>query len=210
MYTESLTKYLLLPINYLLAMNYRCALLLIAYINLSVAFAEVEIPAKTFDLCSDIITAELKGRAVALAGKATVTQATVYEGTAFTPDVEFTYQIFPSLGVFRICKTRQKDSGRWLFISTGKIDIKQAALTSGDGSLRLNPSLAERILSCASGMLFRDVTMAELTCREIPKYNLFEQKINKFVGGSSTLQILIDSKNAVIAVNSSNYWKDAK
>lgn len=173
------------------------------------AFGQIVIPPKPLNRLHDIVAAELKGLTTAPVGNATVKRILAYEGTALTSDFEFTYQIFPALGLYRILPTRQAAPSGWLYMSSGKVDIGEAVKITEDGTCILDGGLHDRILSCVSGVLYRDVSMAKLSCRQIPKHYLYTQEARAFVSGVLAVQILVDPQHEAIAVNSSNHWASA-
>ena len=174
------------------------------------AFGQAAIPPESLNRLRRMVAVELEGHASALVEDATVKHILAYEGSAFTPDVEFVYQLFPTLGMFRILPTRKEAPNWWLYMSCGKVDLGEAVKIKEDGTCSLNEGLRNRVLACASGILYRDITMAELSCRQLPNHYLYSQKVRAFVSGVSAVRILVDPQHKAIAINSSNYWSEAK
>ena len=167
---------------------------------------QTELPSDALTTLREMVTAELDGVAAAPVGSPTGKHVLAYGGSALTHDFEFVYELFPELGIFRILPT--KKSGDWLYMSCGKVVANEAVTIDEDGTCSLNESLRDRILSCASGVLHRDVTAAKLACRQLPKHYLYSQDFGTFVSGIFAVQILLDSQQEPIAINSSNFWKD--
>ena len=95
-------------------------------------------------------------------------------------------------------------------MSCGNVAANDAVTISEDGTYSLNDRLRDRILTCASGVLYRDITAAKLSCRQASKYYLYSQKIRSFVKGTWLIRILVDSQHEAIAIDSSNHWRDVE
>ena len=167
------------------------------------------LPRDVISTLRKIADAELDGRAAAPIGDATVEHVVAYEGSASTPDIEFVYQLFPTLGFFRILPTERATPDGWLYMSCEDVVPDEAVKKQPDGKFSLNEKLRKRVLSCASGILYRDITTAKLSCRKLPEHDLYSHKMKAFASKDFAVRILLDPQHKAIAINSSNYWKDA-
>lgn len=175
---------------------------------LNAALGQVDVPVDAQNRLNDIVTGELKGQAVGFVGDARLERISGYEGAASMTEFEFIYQVFPALGVYRIVPTKQNGDRNWLYMPIGKINPEQCVRVDENGGWELDEGFRDRVLICASGILYRDVTMAKLSCRQLPNHYLYTQEVKAFVSGVSAVRLLVDPKHHAIAVDSSNHWRN--
>jgi len=180
---------------------------------IATALGQVDLPLDVISSLRKTVDSELKGRAVTPIGDATVAHVVAYEGSAFTPDVEFVYQVFPTLEFFRVIPTKKAVPdgvpGGWLYMSCEDVAPAEAVKIQSDGKFSLNERLRIRVLNCASGVLYRDITTVELSCRKLQEHDLYSHKMRTFASKDFAVRILLDPQHKAIAINSSNHWKDA-
>jgi len=92
-------------------------------------------------------------------------------------------------------------------MSCGGVDPDKAVKSTEGDKLFLDERLRDRILSCASGILYRDITKVELTCRRLDEYFIYSQEVKWFLSGIGSVQILLDPQHKVIAITSGGDWR---
>jgi len=168
---------------------------------------EANLPADLVTSLGKLVHVEIDNRAITVIGKGKVHAVRAYEGSAGTHDVQFVYQIFPELGIFRILPTGEDKPDAWLYMSCGGVDPENAVKTTEKKLLALDARLRERILSCASGVIYRDITAVDLTCHRLDNHLLYSQEVKWFLSGIGSVRILMDPQHKVMAITSGTDWR---
>lgn len=114
------------------------------------------------------------------------------------------YEIFPSLGLYRVCALQ--DPSEWLFMDIN-LEPKKNAIITRNSEVVVDPELMGRIRACGSGILKVDITKAQLTCGRIDSYRLATIRVILNDGNVMLSDVIMDENNKVCAVRTGKIWK---